>query len=158
MREELRLESHRLDDLDGNVVSLGIPGGRRLVGGTRTRGGAVQLLDDAAEILVVACHGSGLVQTSVSVGGGGAGGSVGGCGWTRSTTMVKCARCAAIAPTAASIGAATAPMAATVRGISTKVWPCSSRMMMRRMLPAWISSWTLSTSSLPRTLNSSRVT
>src|ERR1022692_3263966 len=43
-------------------------GGRRLVGGARTRRGAVQLLDDAAEILVVACHGSDLVS-DVSFGG-----------------------------------------------------------------------------------------
>jgi len=40
-----------------------------------------------------------------------------------------------MALTAAKTGASTMPMAATVRGISMKVCPWSSRMMMRRMFP-----------------------
>src|SRR5262249_29163857 len=73
---------------------------------------------------------------------------------TRSTSIVHSLSAAAIAPTAASTGASTAPMTPTVSGNSTTVCP-SCLMMTRRTLPSWTSRRTASTSCSPATLNDS---
>src|SRR5512139_1815452 len=65
--------------------------------------------------------------------------------------MLQLVRSAAIAPTAASTGAATVPTTPTVSGNSaTGRSPC--RITIRRTLPSWISSLTLLSSSSPSTL------
>src|SRR4029077_5503781 len=75
-------------------------------------------------------------------------------GSTRSTSTVHSFSAAAIAPTAASTGASTAPITPMVSGNSTIVLP-SCLMMTRRTLPSWRSRFTASTSCSPATLNES---
>src|SRR4029077_12731862 len=73
----------------------------------------------------------------------------------RSTSIVHSVRTAAMAPTAASTGAITAPTTPTLSGNSATVRPSCCLMTMRRTLPSCTSVLTASTSWSAATLNDS---
>jgi len=72
-----------------------------------------------------------------------------------STTIVHLVSKAAMAPTAANIGAIRAPIAPTVKENSTIDSPFSFLMIILRAFPSFMISFIFSTSSSPETLNSS---
>src|SRR5262245_34321265 len=75
----------------------------------------------------------------------------------RSNSMVHSAARAPRAAMPVRAGAMMAPTTPTVTGISRTVWPSSPLTMIRRTLPSWMSSFTLSTSPSPVTRNCSFV-